>query len=59
METPKGKRMIDSREQFELMARLYERALLREKDINSKLRVALNDARNKLERNNGKGKRKD
>ena len=48
--SPRGKRMVDTREQFEYVADLYERALLREKEINSTLRAKLNDALNKLNR---------
>jgi len=48
--SPRGKRMPDTREQFEIMANAFERALLREKGINSKLRTEVNDLRNKLNR---------
>ena len=48
--SPRGKRMVDTREQFEYVADLYERALLREKEINSSLRAKLNATLNKLNR---------
>ena len=48
--SPRGKRMVDTREQFEYVAELYEKALLREKEINSKLRTKVNDLTNKLNR---------
>lgn len=49
--SPRGQRMIDSRKQFELLASLYERALLREKAINGKLISTINSLRQKYEGN--------
>lgn len=48
--SPRGKRMPDTREQYEIMADAFEKALLREKEINSKLRAQVNDLTNKLNR---------
>jgi len=48
--SPRGKPMPKTFKQFCDMAELYEKALLREKEINSKLRAKLNDALNKLNR---------
>ena len=48
--SPRGHRMPETREQYELMADVFEKALLREKEINSKLRADNANLRNKLTR---------
>lgn len=48
--TPRGKPMPQTKEEFEYLAEIYEAALLREREINSKLRADVNDLRNKLMR---------
>ena len=52
--SPKGDRMPDNRYQYEIMARLFEKALLREQEINSKLRSQVNDLKNKLTKRGAK-----
>ena len=48
--SPRGKRMIDTREQFEYVADLYEKALLKEREINGKLRADNANLRAKLQK---------
>lgn len=46
--SPRGHRMVDTREQFEYVAGLYEAALLKERETNSKLRSDNANLRQKL-----------
>lgn len=49
MSPERGKRMPETREQYERMADLFEKALLREKRINGELRALVNNLRQRID----------
>jgi cell division septum initiation protein DivIVA len=50
----RGEMMLKTKEQFERMAELFEKALLKEKEENSRLREKINGLEQKLASRNGK-----
>jgi hypothetical protein len=48
--SPRGKRMIDTREQFEYMADLYDKALVKARKINGQLRADNANLKAKLQK---------